>query len=59
MVLASISGIVSTIVAGIVILGMIGMAVRRIRKNKKQGGCGCGCSGCSTNCHAKNLDDMK
>lgn len=58
MVLAA-SGVISTIIVSLIVLGLVVQAVRTLRKNRKDGGCGCGCSGCSANCHEKNLDDIK
>ena len=36
----------------IAVLGLLGvLAVRSIIKNRKSGGCGCGCESCGTHCH--------
>ena len=43
-----------TIIVGIVLLGIIALAVRSVVKSRKKGnGCGCGCDGCSKSgsCH--------
>ena len=49
--------VVSTTMVGMVVLGIVALAVRSIWKKKKAGGgCGCGCSGCSGVCPGKNID---
>ncbi|MCQ4727240.1 FeoB-associated Cys-rich membrane protein [Anaerotignum faecicola] len=37
------------IVGGIVLIIII-LAVRQVRKTKKNGGCGCGCDNCASHC---------
>ena len=39
------------IIVGIIILGIVVLAIRSIRKDKKNGGCAGGCSGCGGACH--------
>ncbi|MBQ2995391.1 MAG: FeoB-associated Cys-rich membrane protein, partial [Peptococcaceae bacterium] len=42
-----------TLAVSLVLAAMFALAVRSIYKQKKSGGCGCGCSGCpsaSTGC---------
>lgn len=41
----------STFAVLLIVLLLIGFAVRSIYKNKKEGKCCSGCSGCSRNCH--------
>ncbi|MCI8831915.1 MAG: FeoB-associated Cys-rich membrane protein [Lachnospiraceae bacterium] len=41
----------STFLILLIILLLVGFAVRTIYKNKKEGKCCSGCSGCSGNCH--------
>ena len=38
---------------GVILLLVLGIAVlafRRMKKDRKQGGCGCGCEGCARSC---------
>ncbi|MBO4949107.1 MAG: FeoB-associated Cys-rich membrane protein, partial [Peptococcaceae bacterium] len=35
-----------TLAVSLVLVAMFALAVRSIYKQKKSGGCGCGCSGC-------------
>ncbi len=35
-------------VIGAVVIGLMALALRKTIKNAKAGGCGCGCSGCSS-----------
>lgn len=47
---------ISTILVGLVVIGIVALAVRSIIKDKKSGkGCGGGCSGCagSGTCHGR------
>ena len=41
----------------IVILAVVAaalfLAVRKVRRNRRTGGCGCGCEGCSKSCGQK------
>jgi len=39
---------VGTLIISLVLAAMFALAVRSIYKQKKSGGCGCGCSGCSS-----------
>lgn len=56
MLLAAGSNEVSTILVVALILGAIFLAARSIYRKRKNGGCGCGCSGCSQDCPSRNLD---
>lgn len=40
------------IIGGLILIAVI-FAIRRVVKNQKSGGCGCGCTGCSSDesCH--------
>ena len=42
----------NVIVGGLLIV-LVLLAVRRIRKKRLIGGCGCGCEGCGMGCSAK------
>lgn len=49
-----------TIIVGLIVLAAIIMAIRSLIKN--QGGCGCGCSGCSSSCskcHPASVNGIK
>lgn len=37
----------STVIVGVVLLGIIAFAGYKTYKSHKGGGCGCGCSGCN------------
>lgn len=39
-----------TLAVSLFLAAMFALAVRSIYKQKKAGGCGCGCSGCSGSC---------
>ena len=45
--------LMSTIIVGAVVFGLIGLAAYSTFRGKKKGGCGCGCSGCAMeeSCH--------
>jgi len=42
-----------SVIAGGVIVALLGLAVRSLWKNRKSGGCGCGCEACPNHgvCH--------
>jgi len=49
------SDMTSTIIVGLVILAIAGLAIFKIVWDRKQGknSCGCNCSGCSTKCGSR------
>lgn len=46
----------STFIIGTIVIGSLILGVVKIAKDKKKGGCGCGCSGCShaSDCHKQS-----
>ena len=44
----------ANIIVGIIILTFKAIAVKSYIKQRKRGGCGGGCAGCSMNCPSKN-----
>ena len=40
----------ATVVTGLVVLAIVCLAVRSLIKEKKNGGCGCGCTSCTGAC---------
>jgi len=41
-----------TIIVGVVLLGIVGLVIRKLIKDKKNGkACGCDCGNCSGGCH--------
>lgn len=54
----------STIVIGVIFLIIMALVIRSIVKERRQGGCGCGCPGCNGSCphsamNHKNAEEMK
>ena len=45
-----------TIIIGTLLLAAFVIAVRSLIKTRKKGGCGCGCSGCTSKCNAANTE---
>ena len=43
----------ANVIVGGVLIALIALAVRRIRRKRLIGGCGCGCEGCAVDCGAK------
>ena len=43
-----------TIIGTVIIVALVCLALRKIHKTRKGGGCGCGCSGCANSslCHS-------
>ncbi|MBQ6322740.1 MAG: FeoB-associated Cys-rich membrane protein [Lachnospiraceae bacterium] len=37
-----------TLIVGAILILLVFFAIRNIVKNRKNGGCGCGCSGCGS-----------
>ena len=40
------------VIVGALLIVLVALAVRRIRRKRLIGGCGCGCEGCGMNCGA-------
>ena len=55
------SDMTSTIIVGLVILAIAGLAIFKIIRDRKQGknSCGCNCSGCSQKCSSRTEDERK
>lgn len=45
-----------TLVICIVLAVLFFLAIRSIIRQKKSGGCGCGCEGCKKGCDTRNLN---
>lgn len=41
----------ANIIVGLIVVGIVALAVKSLIKQKKAGGCGCGCENCGANCH--------
>ena len=49
------SPVLANIIVTLILLAIVFFAVRSIWKNRKSGGCGCGCEGCSGSCAGCSL----
>ena len=43
----------ANVIVGALLIVLVLLAVRRIRRKRLIGGCGCGCEGCGMDCDAK------
>ncbi len=46
---------IGTIIVGLLVIGLLTLVTLKLVKDKKKGGCGCGCENCSMKnaCHSK------
>lgn len=49
---------VDFIIGGLILIAVI-FAIRKVIKNQKSGGCGCGCSGCSSETSCNDYDALE
>ena len=46
----------ANLIVGGALIVLVALAVRHIYRNRKSGGCGCGCGGCAMDCGGKKAE---